>query len=316
MHRRVLSGGMGAGPWWHGVFPPEFYRYNRVPKSGPKVAITLSGVVFGSALLTFAIAALKGYNETITESVVSAEDKSGQNGWACEMVSKVTDEYGLDAAQGTSFTLVNILENKEECTQSFADLGKDPCASLDYAQNADPTYAGVNSIFLRDGLSGDFINYGATAGTELHRISASTGAVRKVFTDTGSTGYKARRLAYDASSGVYWMLDYVDSTADVLRSFDPAVQGHDAGGDGNPIVVHTFKDGCKDGSIAVDSAGTVLVGRLCYGSQTQVFRIDAVTGTPELLATASLQFLCVCGVLLMLRRMRRKGAHELESKGQ
>jgi hypothetical protein len=127
-------------------------------------------------------------------------------------VSKVTDEYALDGAAGTAFTLVNILENKAECAQSFDALSSDadgsgattevdPCKSLDYSVASFPSVQGVNAIFAADtsGLTRDVAFYGPTAPVDLFRLDAATGEVLTVFAGQVEGGYKSRRLVMDPS---------------------------------------------------------------------------------------------------------------------
>ena len=142
--------------WWYGCFPPEFFRYERTPKGGPKCTLFLSLCIAGASVSTFITLAVKGANISTVESEVSAFDKSGTNGWSCDMVSKVTDEYSLDTNEGTSFTLVNVLETATECTENLKAVS-DPCSGLSYAMTASPTFRGTSSLFVTDYASGDFI---------------------------------------------------------------------------------------------------------------------------------------------------------------
>lgn len=78
----------GAVPFWHGVFPPEWYRYHRIPKGSPLAILFLSGTIFAVAVASFGILAVVGSHKTLTQSEVSPTDKPGINDWSCEMVSR------------------------------------------------------------------------------------------------------------------------------------------------------------------------------------------------------------------------------------
>lgn len=199
-------------------------------------------------------------------------------GWTCEMVSKVTDRYSLNESVSTVFTLVNIIESRDQCTQNLAKVNN-PCADLSYMTTLSPTFTSVNTLFIRDSLSGDFIFYGSVLGYALSRYSANTGQVQTVFEDTSGMGFKARDLAYDSSTNIYWMLDYIDTTQDFLRSYDPRSK--------NFTVYDVLNDKCKHGSLTTDSNGTVWLGRICYGSQLRIFRY--VAGVKKIVNTLSMQ---------------------------
>ena len=246
--------------WWYGCFPPEFFRYERTPKGGPKCTLFLSLCIAGASVSTFIALAVKGANISTVESEVSAFDKSGTNGWSCDMVSKVTDEYSLDTNEGTSFTLVNVLETATECTENLKAVS-DPCSGLSYAMTASPTFRGTSSLFVTDYASGDFIFYGSTLCCKLFRYEVAKGEVSVVF-DAADSAYSAKNLAYDPSSGRYWLLDYRDASTHVLRSYRP---------DEGFIEVKSFADGCEDGSVAVDGEGVVWVARRCYGQLIYVY---------------------------------------------
>ena len=76
----------GSLPFYFGLVPPEWFRYNRVAKGNPTVTLVLSFVVFAAAVVTFGFLANAGARNSVTESVISTSDKTGVNGWTCEMV--------------------------------------------------------------------------------------------------------------------------------------------------------------------------------------------------------------------------------------
>jgi hypothetical protein len=89
-----------------------------------------AGFAYVGAIIAFAVIFASESSKATTETVISSTDNTGQSGYTCEMISKVTAAYevpsvsGYDPAQ--AFQLINVIESNAKYEADY-DLS-DPCA--------------------------------------------------------------------------------------------------------------------------------------------------------------------------------------------
>ena len=254
--------GIHALSWWVGIFPPEWYRYKRIPKAEPRISLALAVLVILWSIAIFVALAIIGSHDTSTQSEVSAYDKSGTDGWSCDMVSKVTDKYALNDSLGTSYTLVNIIENHSTCLNSLSSLDVDPCSKLAFTASDYPSYTGSGNILLMDYSTYDILYFGnALLSDSLFRYVPILGAVETEITDTSIV---AVSVAY--SKGIYWTLGEIGSES-VLKSYQP---------ESGAVQMVSFNDGCKAAAVAIDGNSMAWVARICYTNYVNVYTVKGM----------------------------------------
>ena len=196
------------------IMPVDFFHVKRGKPRGNFIVVGILTVfVLLTTLLTFVLLAYYGSTQSHTESEVKTEDLSGVGWDSCTMISKVNEEYALSA--NSSFTLVNVMGSKAECTASLTAAS--PCTS-DYVQlvgydssPSNPNWAPLMAIDQSTGNiwassydDGSLFVYNPSIGTAVTPKSTSTSYLEAI--DIDSTGLIVMAnndglTYYDPSSG-------------------------------------------------------------------------------------------------------------------
>jgi len=140
------------------IMPVDFFQVKRgKPRGNFFIVGVLSAVILLATVATFITLAFVGSKHVSTVSEVKTADLTGVDGWeTCTMISKVNEEYALST--NSSYTLVNVMESKAECTASLAAAS--PCTSehiqlIEYDSSISYTFFSDSTTFAIDRSTGN-----------------------------------------------------------------------------------------------------------------------------------------------------------------
>jgi hypothetical protein len=90
----------------------------------------LAGFAYIAAIVSFSVIFVTESHKSTIDTVIVATDNTGQNGYTCQMISKVTATYEVAASDTQepvqAYQLVNLIESKAQYEADYAIA--DPCA--------------------------------------------------------------------------------------------------------------------------------------------------------------------------------------------
>lgn len=222
--------------------PPDV-RAETAPKAGWIPMYSFTSIVYIAALVSFVTLYQNEARKSTTETVILSYDNSGNDGYTCQMISKVSEAYQLPATyiSTLSYNLINVAELGSQCVQDLAVA--DPCGSpMNY-------YSGTEEP-MYDYLTAD--TYGAAA---LYSIN-------KAYVYTTVFGV-VQITSYDYSIGDYYDLNPVNHTITSSLAVDNT---------GSPIYL-----------TRVDPGSTTVLVRRIRPVDALVYTIDAGNSDPVIL---------------------------------
>jgi len=273
----------GEPPPAAAIMPVDFFQVKREKPRGDfnTMGMFTLAILF-ITLPMFIYLAVDGSRNTTIVSEVSGEDLTGIDGWeTCTMISKVNDEYALDA--NTTYTLVNVMESKTECAAALAAAS--PCSSDDIQYNFDGSYVSWGE-YAPYGLtvidqSGNFWALDNSEYPTLYMYSPSTGTI--AFESKGSTSLpgspqEGGSIVDMDSSGRVVSIYNITGIEFGLRYYDPS--------SGIETLVALS---VEPGAIAVDSSDNVwftsasevkqALNCIPADSEFQIFKYDSSTNS-------------------------------------
>jgi hypothetical protein len=141
----------------------------------------LAAVAYVAAIIAFVCLFITESKKTITDTVITPYDNTGQDGYTCQMISKVTASFQISSESGKDpsqeYDLVNIIESKSQFEQDIA--AADPCSlPLTYfptedvsSGSFDATYGamtmrGENMAYVFNTHTEEIVSYNYSVGTQ------------------------------------------------------------------------------------------------------------------------------------------------------
>lgn len=111
------------------VIPTEFYdvREETHPKAGWVPMYGLTTLLYTAAVIAFTLLYVSEKQNGTVETIITAYDKTGSDGYTCQMISLVTATYQINTAADPSlaYNLVNVMESATECSDNLQEAS--PC---------------------------------------------------------------------------------------------------------------------------------------------------------------------------------------------
>lgn len=105
-------------------------RQEITPKAGWVPMYALAILAYVGCTIAFALIFVAESQKSTTETIVSSYDRSGSDGYSCQMISKVTASYQLASSDGEftilAYDLVNVAESKSQFEEDINSA--DPCS--------------------------------------------------------------------------------------------------------------------------------------------------------------------------------------------
>jgi len=268
MFKSIVAGSKGdnQAPVAAALMPVDFFEVKKIPRGNYRTMSLLTIAVLVTTLFAFLFLSYEGSKATTTVSEVKTEDLTGIDGWeSCIMISKANVAYALGA--NATFTLVNVMESKAECTSNLATAA--PCASgsIHFEATSDPSdglleqYAVKGAIVF--GPDGNLWGLSTADDTEslsisswhpkLYSFSSSTGEITLEYTSSASVitlnkyGFIPGRWAINNSTGTVYALHTFGSVG--INIFNPST--------GTEQVVDLSATSYFQAALAIDTFGGV-----------------------------------------------------------
>jgi hypothetical protein len=119
----------------------------------------LAGFAYVGAIIAFSVIFAVESNKSTTETMIGSADVTGQDGYTCKMISKVTASYEVTASiyldPHQAFQLINVIESRTQYESDYS--AADPCSQpLEYFQGSiTPIYSGPDLAYGGVALYGE-----------------------------------------------------------------------------------------------------------------------------------------------------------------
>jgi hypothetical protein len=104
-------------------------RQETTPKAGWLPMSVLASLAYAGAIIAFSVIFVSESHKSTTETLIMTTDNTGQDGYTCQMISKVTASYEILSAVGQTsqaFQLINFIESKSQYEADYTIA--DPCS--------------------------------------------------------------------------------------------------------------------------------------------------------------------------------------------
>lgn len=102
-------------------------RAETAPKAGWGLMFAFAGLIYLSAVISFAFLYSYEASKSIVETLILSYDSTGNDGYTCQMISRVTANYQVDSTSlpVLAYDVVNVMQSKSQCQASLA--AANPC---------------------------------------------------------------------------------------------------------------------------------------------------------------------------------------------
>jgi hypothetical protein len=201
------------------------------PKGNQKVMLSFAVLAYIGTVVAFACLFAFETKKFTTETIIISYDKSGVDGYTCEMISKVSQAYEVAASATELFqyTLVNVIESSatfnsnmaaalpcEAPPTNFPGTATSPFASAPQGLGIEAVYdASLAYFVMEESQIYQVFRYNVTAGQmQLLPVSA---VVNSLAVDKNSNAYF--QGDYDSVTGVFKIVtDGTDSTVTAVNT--------------------------------------------------------------------------------------------------